>query len=211
MIFDLPYIILPKRTGNMEDDVFNLLNKNGKENTATHCVRVAKTCADLAESFKLDRTIAYCSGILHDVSSIMMPADMLNYAENNNWYIDESERKFNFILHQRISEVAAKEYFGILDRHILSSVGCHSTLKANATEYDMLLFLSDKISWDQEGTPPFLDVVQDALNFSLMAASLAYINYVLDHNMLQMPHKWLSEAKLWMEQCRESYGTPFIC
>lgn len=205
MIFDLPYIKLPKLTGNMKDDVVNLLNENKKEQTAIHCVKVAETCVDLAQLFKLDKTIAYYSGILHDVSNIIKPADMLNYAENNSWYIDESERKYNFILHQRISEVAAKEYYGISDRHVLSSIGCHSTLKANATEYDMLLFLSDKISWDQQGTPPFLDAIQKSLNSSLPAASLAYINFVLDHNLVLLPHKWLAEAKLWLEQYHESY------
>lgn len=203
MIFDLPYIKCPKRTENIKDDVVNLLNENKKEKTATHCVKVAETCADLAELFKLDKTIAYYSGILHDVSNIMSPSDMLNYAGNNGWYIDESERKHNFILHQRISAVAAKEYYGISDRRILSSIECHSTLKANASEYDMLLFLSDKISWDQQRTPPFLDIIQESLNTSLMTASLAYINFVLDHNMLLLPHKWLAEAKLWLEQCRE--------
>ena len=200
MVFDLPYIKCPKLTGNIKNDVENLLIENKKEETASHCVKVAETCMCLAERFHLDKTAAYCSGILHDVSNIMKPTDMLEYAGSNDWYIDESERKHNFILHQRISAVAAKDYYNVLDENILSSIECHSTLKANASEYDMLLFLSDKISWDQHGTPPFFDVVHEALNSSLMAASLAYINYVLDHNMILYPHKWLTEAKLWLEK-----------
>jgi hypothetical protein len=32
-----------------------------------------------------------------------------------------------------------------------------------------------------------------------MAASLAYINFVLDNNMILMPHQWLLEAKAWLE------------
>ncbi len=203
MIFDLPYIKYPKFTGNIKDDVVNLLSANKKEETALHCIKVAETCVDMAELFKLDKTVAFYSGILHDVSNIIRPCDMLNYAEGNGWYIDESERKYNFILHQRISAVVAKEYFDISNSNILSSIECHSTLNANASEYDLLLFLSDKISWDQQGTPPFLSVIQNALDTSLVAASLAYINFALDHDMLLLPHKWLVEAKLWLEQCRE--------
>ena len=199
MIFDLPYIKCLKLTGNIKDDVVNLLNENKKEETAIHCVKVAEICAALAEIFKLDKTIAYACGMLHDISNIMNPSDMLGYAENNSWYIDESERKYNFILHQRISAVAARDHYGISDKNILSSIECHSTLKANASEYDMLLFLSDKISWDQGAVPPFLDIIEKALNISLMAASLAYINYALDNDMILSPHKWLSEAKLWLE------------
>jgi predicted HD superfamily hydrolase involved in NAD metabolism len=200
MILDLPYIHRPILTGSMKDDVVNLLTENGKEETAVHCVKVAETCAALAERFQLDSEAAYHSGILHDISGVIKPPDMLEYAEQNGWYIDKSERKYPFILHQRISSVVAGEYFGVTDERILSSIQCHSTLKAGASEYDMLLFLSDKISWDQQGVPPFLCAVQNALTVSLAAASLAYINFVLDHDMILLPHKWLLEAKLWLEE-----------
>ena len=200
MVHDLPYLKYPKLTGSIKNDVMNLLMQNGKRETAIHCAKVAKTCHDLAERFGHDKSIAYCAGILHDVANIVRPPDMLNYAEKNNWYIDDAERKHNFLLHQRISAVIAKEHFGVTDENILSAIECHSTLKAYASEYDMLLFLSDKISWDQQGIPPFLDVLQESLNVSLMAASIAYIKFAFENNMILFPHRWLSEAKGWLEQ-----------
>jgi HD superfamily phosphohydrolase YqeK len=39
------------------------------------------------------------------------------------------------------------EYLGI---DILDSISCHTTLKANPAKLDMLLFISDKIKWDQK-------------------------------------------------------------
>ncbi len=64
----------------------------------------------------------------------------------NNLYIDEAELKYPFILHQKISRLLANTFFNVEDERILSSIECHSTLKANPTSYDMALFVADKLS-----------------------------------------------------------------
>ena len=196
---NLPYINHIERSNNLENDVITLLKANNKPETAVHSINVSKTCIELAKKFNLDEKIARDLGLLHDISAFIRPVDMLGYAERGDWYIDESERKYNFILHQRISEIIAREYFGVTDERVLSAIACHSTLKANASAYDMMLFLADKISWDQLGEPPFLGVLENALETSLKYASLEYINYVIDNNMILLPHKWLLEAKTWLK------------
>ena len=124
---------------------------------------------------------------------------MLDYAKLNNWNIDPSEQKHNFILHQKISAIIARERYNITDNNILSAIECHSTLKANASEHDMLLFLADKISWDAERFPPFLNILEKALDISLSHASLAYINFSLKNGIILSPHKNLIDAKKWLE------------
>ena len=47
--------------------------------------------------------------------------------------------------------------FGIEDNEILSAIECHTTLKKNYSDIDLVLFVADKIKWDQEGKPPYLD------------------------------------------------------
>jgi len=200
LLSSLPYIKHIEPSGDLESDVIALLKANDKSNTVTHSINVSKTCVELAKRFNLDEEVARYSGVLHNVSAFIRPVDMLNYAEKSGWYIDPSERKYNFILHQRISAIIAREYFDIEDERILSAIACHSTLKANASDYDMILFLADKISWDQEGVPPFLAVLEKALETSLTHVSLEYINYVIDNNMILLPHKWLVEAKVWLEK-----------
>lgn len=199
MILGLSYVKSIVLSGNLKEDVVKFLCDNRKERTAEHCIKVADTCTTLARRFNLDEDVSYTSGILHDISSVILPADMLCYAQNNERYIDESEIKYNFLLHQRISAVIAKECYGINDAVILSAIECHTTLRANASEYDMVLFLADKLSWDQDGKPPFYDVLMTALDVSLEFASLTYINFMLDNNMILLPHKWLKEAKEWLE------------
>ncbi|EJW16375.1 hydrolase (HAD superfamily) [Paenibacillus alvei DSM 29] len=60
------------------------------------------------------------------------------------------------IIHQKLSKVMARDIFGITDNEVLDAVGCHTTLRANATQLDLVLFVADKIAWDQQGTPPYL-------------------------------------------------------
>lgn len=60
------------------------------------------------------------------------------------------------IIHQKISKEMARDIFNIMDQEILDAVGCHTTLKKNSTILDKVLFVADKIEWDQIGEPPRL-------------------------------------------------------
>ena len=157
-------------------------------------LKVAKTSLKLADRFLLDSEICYKSALLHDISSIIKPKDMIVIANENNMWLDISEQKYPFLLHQRISKLIAFHYFDITEKNILSSIECHTTLRSKPSKYEMILFLADKISWDQDGKPPYIDIIEDGLSISLENACKNYINYVYENNMLLCPHKWMNEA-----------------
>lgn len=188
-------------TGDIKADVKTLLCSNGKSKTYDHVKAVAEMNRKIAAQYKLEANICELGGYLHDISAVIPPQDMLSYAIENDWYIDDCEKMHPFLLHQRISVVIARDDFGITDERILSAVGHHTTLKVNPSPYDMALFVADKLAWDKEGTPPFYTVVKNALNHSLEAASLAYMNYMVEHKMLlSHPHKWWVEGTKWLEE-----------
>lgn len=194
------YVNIPELVGDIAVDVNNLLIENSKKKTLEHVIEVANTNCQIASKYGLDKETCLLCGYLHDISAIINPKDMLDYMMENHLFIDEAERKYPFLLHQRISRLIAKNLFNIEDENILSAIECHTTLKANPTKYDMALFIADKISWDQEGKPPFYDVVIENLSFSLEAASLAYINFIIDNGMILHPHSWLIEGKEYLEK-----------
>lgn len=193
-------LIIIKVNDMILDKITTLLKMNGKQLILTHSINVAKTNIELAERFGLDKTKCEISAYCHDISGIIKPADMLEYAKLTNMYIDPAEEKYPFLLHQRISAIISENVFDIKDDEILSAIKHHSTLKANPSMYDTALFVADKLSWDQDGTPPFFDCVSDALDKSLYHAAYQYIKYVNDHNMILYPHKWFLEAKDWLER-----------
>ena len=187
-------------TGNIKSDVRSLLYISDKAKTFDHSQQVAKMNAKIAKQYGLDQDICEISGYLHDISAVISPSHMMEYAIQNNWEIDEAEHKYPMLLHQRISQVIAKEDFGVTDPRILSAVGHHTTLKANPSAYDMALFVADKLAWDQDGTPPFYTNVSNALEQSLELASLVYMRYMMENNMILHPHRWWKDGLAWFEK-----------
>lgn len=189
---------LPPRTGDVIADAGALLCAKGKTATWTHVQNVAEACTALARRFDLDEEQCRLAGILHDISAVVPPADMLRYAQETGMALDAAEERYPFLLHQRLSAVAAKQCFDVTDAQVLSAIACHTTLRADASGLDMALFLADKIAWDQPGEPPFLAAVNAALDVSLKKACLAYIDYVMDNGMILMPHQDLLAARAWL-------------
>ena len=60
--------------------------------------------------------------------------------------------------------------------------------------YDKVIFIADKISWDQKGVPLYDDLIKSATVESLNESCYLYINYQFDNNLLVMPHQWILEA-----------------
>lgn len=78
---------------------------------------------------------------------------------------------------------------------VLSAIECHTTLKASPSALDMVLFVADKIEWDQSGTPPYLDRIHHALQHSLEQAAFAYLSFLWEQReKLRVVHPWLKEA-----------------
>lgn len=189
-----PYVTLVDLTDDISADAVHFLYANGKQKTASHCIDVAETSERLAVQFGLNSAVVRTAAMLHDISAVIKPDDMYRYAVAAGWDICEAERRYPFILHQRMSAVIAEGYFHVNEPLIISAITCHSTLKSNPSDYDMLLYLADKLAWDQEGEPPYRDIINDALTTSLAHASFTLIAYLLDNHKLLYPHTWLMEA-----------------
>lgn len=129
----------------IKENIERIFMGNNGEKTLEHSINVAKTSIIIAEKYNLDKDVCEIAGYLHDISAIISPEEMLQYAKDNNWYIDEAEKKYPFLLHQRCSVKLAKEGFNIEDNNILGAIGCHTTLKLNPTPYEMTLFIADKL------------------------------------------------------------------
>jgi HD superfamily phosphohydrolase YqeK len=152
----------------------------------------------------LDISKVRLAALLHDISAIMTPQEMYETAKSRNMKIDPAEEKYHFLLHQRISKIIAEERFGIIDKEILSAVECHTTLKKNAGMYDKVIFIADKISWDQKDLPPYYDILKSKAAESLDDACYYFIRYQFDNGLLLMPHQWLNEA---YEELKKSQNT----
>lgn len=165
-----------------------------------HSKLVAENCVKIAKQYGLHIEKCVIASYCHDISQIFNPNDILNYFIEKNIYIDNSEKKNPFLLHQRCSAIFVCENLGISDLNILNAIECHTTLKSNPSEYDMALFVADKLSWDTKEKTPFYDLVFKGLEVSLYQAAYAYINYMIKTGKILEKHTWLDEAIEWLEK-----------
>lgn len=171
------------------------LDGHGHAKTSAHCAAVAAECRRLALRFGADAAIAAQAGWLHDVSVVWPVAQQLSVARSLELAILPAERQHPMLLHQRLSAALAGQLFGVSDRGLLSAIGCHTTLRYEPGQLDLLLFCADKLAWDQPGSPPYLAAMQAALADSLQAAAVVYLRYLWERReTLPAVHPWLIEA-----------------
>lgn len=184
-----------KFTGCISNDVDSLLKLHNRKIVAEHTKAVAEECRIIAERFGIYTELAEVAGLLHDISAVFPFDERLYIANNLGLEIFNEEKEFPLILHQKISAVMAQDIWNINNEQVLSSIGCHTTLKRNYSELDLVLFIADKIKWDQKGIPPYIEQVEKGLNISLEHAAYAYINYLMNNKAnLKVIHPWLIEA-----------------
>jgi HD superfamily phosphohydrolase YqeK len=106
-----------------------------------------------------------------------------------------AEEAAPMLLHQRLAALIARKMLGIVDAPVLSAICCHTTLKANASRLDKVVFLADKLAWDQPGRPPYQSKLLAALDESLDRAAFCYLQHLWQHReTLQAVHPWFLEA-----------------
>ena len=182
-------------TDNIFEDSINLLNKHNKVIVAEHSKCVAAEAERLANIFGENHKDARIAGILHDISAVIPNDKNIEVADSLNIDILSEEKAFPPIIHQKLSKEIAKTIFGITNEGILSAICCHTTLKSNPTRFEMILFIADKLEWDQEGTPPYFKNVQEGLKKSLENGVFAFIKYLYENQSnLEVVHPWLADA-----------------
>lgn len=185
-------------TGNLRADMAAFLTARGFPRTAGHCAAVAAEARRLAARFGEDPARAEAAGLLHDISAPIPDIERIAMAEAWGLEVLAEERAYPMIIHQKLSAMIAREAFGVTDADVLSAIGCHTTLKAGSSRLDKIVFVADKIAWDQPGDPPYLADILAATERSLDAAAFCYLDYLYQRRAtLRVAHPWMLAA--WAE------------
>jgi predicted HD superfamily hydrolase involved in NAD metabolism len=181
-------------TGDPLRDAPAFLDHHGFPHVAIHVQAVALEARSLAERFGLDANAAELAGILHDIAVIVPNAERVALSRALELPVFPEEEQVPMILHQQHGKVFARDLFEIRDERVLGAIECHTTLKANSSQLDRLVFLADKISWDQPGIPPYLNDLLAALEHGLDAGTRFFLEYLISSPNLLVVHPWLREA-----------------
>ncbi|MFD0620559.1 bis(5'-nucleosyl)-tetraphosphatase (symmetrical) YqeK [Paenibacillus sp. GCM10027629] len=194
-------LVIEPLSGNLRNDIVNFLRNNGCPKTAEHSIRVGNEASKIAGQFHASIASAEIAGYLHDISAVFANDVRIQVSRDLVIEVLTEEETFPMIIHQKISKEMARDIFQIHDQDILDAIGCHTTLRKNATLLDKVLFVADKIEWDQVGSPPYLNQILRQLDHLLDHAAFEYINYLWSQKeKLRVIHPWLRDAYYEMQE-----------
>ena len=203
----------PQLTGDLPVDVTRFLIDQGCLATVVHGRDVAATAGRLALRFGAGKhaaawvQAAKTAGWLHDISAVIPTAERV--AAVRRWGVEvlPEEASVPMIMHQKLSAWLAEHSFGVIDAQVLSAIRCHTTLRRDAGVLDKIVFVADKVAWDQPGTPPYLAALVAALAApadaaasgdaiaSLDAGVRVYLDYLWQQReSLAVVHPWFEAA-----------------
>lgn len=190
-----PYVdSLPPFAG-LRSGVEALLRRWGRLDTLDHCLRVGAEAERLAKRWGLNPQQAAEAGWLHDISIVVPTGVRADLLRALGVEVLPEEAAFPFILHQKLSSLMAQHLFGVQDEAVLSAVSCHTTLKPGSSALDQILFVADKIEWDQTEPPPYLPALLAACEQSPRFAAYTFLNILWQNRQNMMViHPWFESA-----------------
>jgi HD superfamily phosphohydrolase YqeK len=186
----------PVRTGRLSDDVRRFLAQHGCEPTAVHSGAVADVAGRLAERFNAQVAAARTASWLHDISAVIPNAARIQAAVALGVEVLDAEMLAPMILHQKLSAALADQLFDVHDAAVLEAIRTHTTLHPCAGLLAKIVFVADKLAWDQPGRPPYEGEMLAALDRSLDAAACVYLDTLWAQRAeLAVVHPWFVAAR----------------
>jgi predicted HD superfamily hydrolase involved in NAD metabolism len=161
--------------GDLPTRVRAFLIHSGYPKTVLHSQLVAGLAVELAGRFGADPVRAEAAGWLHDVSVVFLNNQRMDVAFQLGLDLLPEEISNPIVAHQKLSVILASQIFHMNDPEVLSAIGCHTTLKPGASPLDKVVFVADKIAWNQSGNPPYLQELEAELRNSLDGACVVYL------------------------------------
>ncbi len=184
------------RTGCLGADVRRFLEHHGCRHTAEHSQAVVAVAEHLARRFGAGVEVVSAAAWLHDVSAVIPNAQRLEAAPALGIEVLDEERAVPMILHQKLSAVMAEMLFDVHDADVLAAIRYHTTLHPHAELPAKIVFVADKLAWDQPGRPPYEAALLAALERSLDSAVCVYLDSLWEQRAtLPVVHPWMVAAR----------------
>jgi predicted HD superfamily hydrolase involved in NAD metabolism len=172
-----------------------IYNLYGKQKLFEHVRNVSNIALELVKFREIPTSEVIVASYLHDIGCIIDMNDYKQIVVEEKIKLLEEEKKHPILLHQKISKDIAIKCFGIETNSILSAIECHTTLKSNPSLFDMILFIADKLEWDQSERPEYLNSIERTLKYSIEEAVKQYLVYKMEHKETMLAvHPWMFNA-----------------
>ena len=168
------------------------LKENLNEERYEHSLGCADCARNLARKYNLNEEKAYIAGLLHDCAKCFSYEKSVEILNQTNLKVEEVELNNRKTLHAPVSACIAKNTFGVTDEEILSAIRWHTLGKIGMTDFEKIIFLSDKIeerTREYEHAQPIRNCLleQNGLNKAILQCYKQTIKSLVDRNLTIHP------------------------
>ncbi|MBN1777491.1 MAG: nicotinate (nicotinamide) nucleotide adenylyltransferase [Clostridiales bacterium] len=149
---------------------YEMLRENLSDERLLHSMAAARTANRLAKIHGLNAGDCELAGLLHDCAKCMDLKTLQQLAREHRLKLTDVELQSNGLLHGPVGAVIAETEYGIRKPEILSAIAAHTTGCAGMSEFDMVIFLADKIE-PYRNDIPALDEIRALADMDLYEAS----------------------------------------
>lgn len=196
--------------GELNDHVKVYLESFQRQDIYEHTLEVVDQVKCLHRDFDFDLDKCTVSAYLHDLGRVVPKKEMVYFCQSFGYLPLKGELYAPDLLHQVASKIIACEIFGIEDVEVLEAVACHTTLKMNPNQTEMILFLADKLSWNEDRFAYLKAKMRRGLEDSMEEGIFQYFEDMhKKREQLGYYHKLSQEAygyfKGWLSEKRTFY------
>ncbi len=197
-------------SGSLLQDVGTFFKLHQDNETWDHTLKVTSHAVRIARLYETDPQKAEQAALLHDISNVIPVRQMLETAKEIGIEVLDEEETYPRILHQKLSRAMAEQLFHIADEEILQAIECHTTLKPQATLFDKVVFIADKVSWDLPGEHSYLSEIRSLVDRrQLDQAVFTYLDHVWSQrDQMKLVHSWLIRAREEMLELTANEADP---
>ncbi|MDD3237866.1 MAG: bis(5'-nucleosyl)-tetraphosphatase (symmetrical) YqeK [Candidatus Gastranaerophilales bacterium] len=144
------------------ENILKWLNENLSEERFHHSLGAMDSAAILAEKFGKNVEKCKIAALLHDCAKCVPNDDLKELLLNKCSSYEECELINPKTWHAPVSAYYAKEIFGVEDNEILSAIRWHTLGKTDMSNFEMIIFLADKIEHNTR-EPEYREPIEKAI------------------------------------------------
>lgn len=185
----------PLGSKDLLEQVESYFNHFNRQDTFKHTQDVIEELNVMHKIHDFDYEKAYKACLLHDIGRVVEKNDLVQVCHENGHTFTQGEKDLPNILHQIASKIIAEKVFKVSDSDVLKAIECHTTLKANPSLLEEVVFLSDKLSWKEQEHQEQVNILKSKMKISIEAPISHYLNKMhSNRHEMKCYHDWSRAA-----------------
>lgn len=145
------YMIKNEVYGKITDEqIISLLRTRLDDYRFRHSLNVAECAKELAQIYSADKSKAYTSGLLHDITKNATEQEQLTLFKNGGMVLKAYEKANKKLWHAMSGSLYAKNILKIDDEEIVSAIRYHTTGKAGMSLLEKIIYIADFVSAERD-------------------------------------------------------------